>query len=215
MYKLLIAGAIVSTLMVIQSKAEETTQTSINPQLKEAFERAKRDLVAHKRASSMKKTNLKNLPLIPEEKQIEDFPAPMAADENDPETISHYYDEVASSYLTEADKTYQQMQRAHQAKEKHKTKTHLTDMRHQDRHLPDDISLHKANTEMSLSKSSRHTPQNINRENEVIQDKRYKELKNAHDALEMKHEFYSEIADLISPNPVHKQVHLTMPEESK
>lgn len=222
MYKILLAGAVVSTLMLVQAGAEdkavsnentsnetadntpnETAQapTIENEQLKAAYELAKKDFAAHQDASSLVKTNVGELPLVPEEKNIEDFPAALTAEESDPETIGSYYEAVADAYAVESERVQEAMLRAHQAAEKHKLDHQLKDMRHQDRHLPDDITQHTAGHTRDDAtvpyRSAKYTPLGIHKDNDVLQTKRYNELKTEHDRLVMKHDFYEEIADFL------------------
>lgn len=219
MYKILLAGAVISTLMVIQAKAEEKrvsnenatqtanktppTPTIENEQLKAAYEQAKKDFAAHKHSSSIVKVGVHDLPLVPQEATIEGFPAPLPVEEHDHEHISTYYDAVADAYAIESEHVHEAMIRAHHATEKHKIDNQVRDMRYQDKGLPqDDINLHnvghKRDDKAVPFRSARYTPHNVNKDNQVLQNKRYAELKQEYDRLVMKHDFYEEIADFMN-----------------
>lgn len=207
MYKILFAGAVISTLMLVQAKSEEqktnneTVAVNNNDSLKKAYETAQKDLAAHEKASTMHKHHMAKLPMIPEEKDIKDFPAALAAEENDEAKIADYYKLVASAYEKEAKTAQETMTRAHEAMSKQKMDHSLKHQRHADRKMPKDMAMHKSGKKVDDKyvphQSAAHTPIPVHADSQAMQSKRYSELKTKHDQMEMKHKFYLEIANLL------------------
>lgn len=215
MHKILLVGAVISTLMLVQSKsevahkAEKTEQAQIaqaatnnNADLKKAFEQTQKDFIAHEHSSTLVKNAMKDIQLIPAEKDIKDFPAPLLAEENDTAKISAYYKTVADSYEKEAKKAQEEMTRAHAAVHKQKQHQGLKAQRVSGTEMPGhhDITSHKTlDSEGKPFMSATHTPTALHGDAQAMQDKRYSQLKTQHDKLEMKHKFYGEISKALAP----------------
>jgi hypothetical protein len=216
MHKILFVGAILSTFMLVQAKSVETTKTeqttasapltNNNEELKAAYERAQKDFDALKDVTHFQKTTVKNLALIPAEKDITDFPAPLAAEENDQENIIAYYKSVAAAYEKASKTSYEQMHRAHMAASKHGSEQHMKTIRHDGIKLPDDVTTHKSghltDDKAVPYKSASNTPISTHADAHVLQNKRYNQLKTTHDTLEMKYKFYAAIAKELQPAEV-------------
>ncbi len=214
MYKILFAGAVISTLMLVQAKSEteKNAQTEAklapahqNEALVKAYDDAKKNISEHKDASTLVKNIAKELPLIPEEKNLNTFPAPLAAEENDPSKIASYYRAVAEIYEKEGKKAHEAMTRAHQAKHHAKHHHQLKSQRASDKEIASthDITMHKTTDKYGKPfQSAKHTPPAVHGDSQAMQDKRYSQLKTDHDKLELKQKFYTEIAVAMEPKEV-------------
>lgn len=213
MYKILLAGAVISTVMLVQAKTETTTPkndkveavvaTNNNESLKKAFEKTKKDFIDHEHASTLIKQSMNDMALIPTESNIKDFPAPLAATENDTAKIAAYYKSVADVYQKETKTAQEAMTRAHEASNKTKMDQTLKAQRHADIKLPHDINTHKdghgTGDKVVPYKSTQVTPKAIHSDTQTLQNKRFNELKTSHDKLEMKQKFYAAIATELTP----------------
>jgi len=210
MYKILFAGAVISTLMLVQANSEAEKKAEVAPvhqneALVKAYEDAKKNMAEHKDASTLVKNASKELPLIPEEKSIKEFPTPLAAEENDPTKIAAYYKTIAETYEKESRKAQEAMTRAHQAKLNAKQTHQLKSQRASDKEIASthDITMHKTTDKYGKPfQSAKHTPPAVHGDSQAMQDKRYSQLKSDHDKLELKHKFYAEIAVAMEPKEI-------------
>ena len=109
MYRVLIAGTVISTALVFQTQlnaGEENTSTELqqqqsNPaesQLTQTFEETKKTFLDQKPSSATLQIMVKELPMVPTEKSIKDFPSAIEESESDPVKIAQFYTDAAKAY---------------------------------------------------------------------------------------------------------------------
>lgn len=214
MYRVLIAGTVISTALVFQTQlnaGEENTSTELqqqqsNPaesQLTQTFEETKKTFLDQKPSSATLQIMVKELPMVPTEKSIKDFPSAIEESESDPVKIAQFYTDAAKAYEKEAIKLYDSTLRIYESKTRNQQQQRLNAYRNENIKYADDYTVDKGSySEISGGvpfKSEKYTPSTIRRDSQIFQNKEYRELKARFDELNLKSNFYLAIANSFNP----------------
>lgn len=213
MYRLLITGAIISTALVFQTQLNageaninteiQSQSNSAEDQFSQVFEETKIVFMENKPASAILQIAIKDMPIIPVEKGIQDFPSAIETTEKDPVRIAQFYTDAAKAYEKEATKLYESTLRIYESKTRNEQQQRLNAYRNENIKYADDYTVDKGSySEISGGvpfKSEKYTPSAIRRDSQIFQNKEYREQKARFDELTLRSNFYLAMANAFSP----------------
>ncbi|MBP6986164.1 MAG: hypothetical protein KBB83_06210 [Alphaproteobacteria bacterium] len=194
-------STLIFSLFSTNSYGENLSSTS-NEALVKIFEKTKKEFLEEKNVSTVAINTIRDLPLYPEESHLEEFPAPLQANETDTETLSRYYTNISIAYGKESTKQDEALTKAHEAHSKYQLEQELKAQRHDQIKLPDDITKHNDGHKMGDKtipyKYSQFSTPNIVKDGQNMHEKRLREHEISHEKYAIKQRFYATIAAALS-----------------